>query len=305
MQATPSAELSAPRPLPAGGCGTMWTQTRPSRDSQNDAPASRMPVATQPGPPRATLWTCARDPDPSTIDERQVAPSSRDVQATARRCAGVSAKPPATIVPSAPTATDVMAAMVAPAAPRPIVGLTDQRLPSADAHARGSVAVASVPTATKPSPAAAMAVTTPSSADGTSVAATQLTVSADDQKPTCPVGPPSAVPLSTATTIRSGPIATRAMVAGPAGTATRRQAIPGPGGIVGVEETGGRDGDGSPAVELDGAGGVGPMDGAASDGVTVPQPASAPIPTTAVANTRITRRRALGRPRGRLGIGQG
>jgi hypothetical protein len=199
-----------------------------------------------------------------------------------------------------------MAAVVAPTGPRPILGLTDQRRPSTDAQARGCVAVASVPTATKPSPAAAMAVTSPSSAAGTPVAATQVTVSADDQKATCPVGPPSGVPVSTATTIRSGPIATRDIVAEAPGTTTLRQAIPGPGGSVGVADTAGPDGVGSSDGELEGgADDVEPIVAAGRVGVTDPQPATGPIPTRPVASTRTSRRRALGRPRGRLGIGQG
>jgi hypothetical protein len=98
----------------------------------------------------------------------------------------------------------------------------------------------------------------------------------------------------------------RAIVAAPPATATRRQAMPGPGGLVGVDDTVGRGGDGSPADEFDGAGdAVGAMEGPGGDGVTVPQPATAPIPTRPVTRTRISRRRALGRARGRLGIGQG
>src|ERR1700704_329749 len=142
-----------------------WTQARPSRETQKAAVASRIPVATQPGPPAATLVTSARGPDPSTIDGRQVWPPSTETQAAAIRRSVVSVNPPATR-PSVPAATDVMAAAVAPA-PRAVAWLTVQRRPSTEVQARGFIDPASVPTATKPWPTATTAVTIPSSAPGT------------------------------------------------------------------------------------------------------------------------------------------
>jgi hypothetical protein len=109
-----------------------------------------------------------------------------------------------------------------------------------------------------------------------------------------------------ATTIRSGPIAIRDIVADTPGTTTRRQAIPGPGGIVGVDDTVGTDGEGSAADELEGATkDVEPIVASGAVGVTDPQPATMPTPARPATSTRISRRRALGRARGRLGIGQG
>ena len=142
----------------------------------------------------------------------------------------MSANPPATTVPSGPTATDVMTAVVAPTAPRPIVGLADQRRPSAEAHARGSEAVGIRPDRDE---------SVADRGDGRhepvvegrdiGVRRPSVTVSADEKKAICPVGPPSGVPLSTATTISSGPIAMRDIVADTPGTTTRRPGDPRPG----------------------------------------------------------------------------
>ena len=54
-------------------------------------------------------------------------------------------------------------------------------------------------------------------------------MSVDDQNATRPSWEPSADGSSTATTIRTGPIATRSVVLIAPGTATRCQAMPGPG----------------------------------------------------------------------------
>jgi hypothetical protein len=101
----------------------------------------------------------------------------------------------------------------------------------------------------------------------------------------------------------------RDIVADTPGTTTRRQAIPGPGGIVGVGDTVDPDGEGAETDEpneLDGATeDVEPIDATGAVGVTDPQPATVPTPARPATSTRISRRRALGRARGRLGIGQG
>ena len=194
-----------------------------------------------------------------------------------------------------------------------IVGLAAQLRPSAEVHTRGLAASASVPTATNPRPTAATAVTIPSSAAGTCVAATQCTVSTDDQNATCPVGVPSTAWLSTATTIRFGPIATRSVVAATPGTATRRQEIAGPGGGVAVGEPLGEapgvgEAPGAPvvAVDDDGDGGwsteAGPVGAVDPVGVTLPQAASRASADSPPARTRRGARRALGRARERRGI---